>query len=123
MLHIVGMNISRSPRKNWRAGLGGAIEQFTAKFWGVPHEEVTCFFPHDPSVPEQPWPVATFTVDFLEPQRTSGGRRGQFAHELGAKIEAFLNKHRKNKTARVQIMVRIAQPDMEVYLTPEPSKS
>ena len=123
MLFIVGMNISRSPRTHWRAGLGGVIEQFTAQFWWIPLESVTCFFPHDPSVPEKPWPIAMFVVDlFFHVFEKDLGRQKEFATKLGERIETFLNKTRKTTGARVLVSVRSHELETSsLYTTPSKS--
>lgn len=127
MPHIVGENISPwsrydskwltikedgtvegPPKYMWRGPLGDLLEKVTREFWELPEEAVTCFFGVDPSVPVNPYPVATLHVH-MHFEGRSEARRKTFARRLIEETEAFLNKLRaKEKVgpAKTQVIIR-----------------
>lgn len=124
-MQIAGSNISPFCRESsglkaqlashWRDDLRQALEGASTAFLeekGV-SREVTCSFPHDPSVPTDPFPRATLIVEnfpeLFDSENTSGFRN-VFARVLGQVFERFLNKHRDSTDATVEVIVRCLTP-------------
>jgi len=91
----------------WRENLGKIVGKITCDFWHLNDYAVTCFFPHDPSVPTDPYPVATIIVDLLfdKPDRTPE-RRHEFAKLLAEAVRDYLNKLRETTDAKVEVVVK-----------------
>jgi hypothetical protein len=125
---IIGYNISplephiaHSPDQNaWRDALYPLLETVTCEFWDIKAHEVSCFFPHDPSVPTNPYPVATLVVDLLfnKPERTLE-RRNAYAKALAETCRDYLNKLRGTTDAKVEVAIKPFDPEKNgFYMTP-----
>lgn len=108
----------------WRERLGPVLERVTEEFWKLPKGMVTCFFPHDPSVPTAPYPVATIIVDLLfsKPDRTLE-RRNAYAKALSDACCDFLNEMRHTTNAQVEVAIRSFNPETEGFYVTPPEQS
>jgi hypothetical protein len=105
---------------SWRNELTEILEKTTAEFWDIPVEDVSCFFPHDPSVPTNPYPIATLIVELLfdKPARTLEKRRA-YAKALAEACQDFLDRLRGTTDARVEVAVKRFDPEKDgCYVTP-----
>lgn len=95
------------PPFTWRTSLGKILERITREYWSLTDNDVTCFFPHDPTVPTAPYPVATLIVDLLfdKPDRTPERRR-EYAEKLAMACREFLNLYRGTTDAKVEVAVK-----------------
>jgi hypothetical protein len=115
---------SRYKKYLWRNPLGELLEKVTAQFWGMEPDEVTCFFPHDPSVPTDPYPPATIRVMMdLQKIKCSHANQTKFAQTLGEAVESFLNCLRNSKTAEVKVLLIDCNTRWGFYRTPKKDES
>jgi len=126
---IIGYNISplfdndphgTTGHHYWRDDLAKVVKNVTRDFWQLGDGEVTCFFPHDPTVPTDHYPVATIVVDLLfdKPDRTPE-RRKEFAKLLAEAVRDRLNKQRGTTDAKVEVAVKPFNAEKNgFYMTP-----
>lgn len=119
---IVGYNISPGAGSVWWSSLANVIEDVTAKFWELHPSAVSCSFPHDPSVPTDPYPIATLIVELLfdKPNRTDERRR-EYAKVLGRAVVDFLNERRGTIDAEVEVAVKRFNPDHDGFWRTPPA--
>ncbi len=105
---------------DWRNALEMVIIQVTARFWKLSPDGITCSFPHDPSVPTDPYPLATVIVELLfdMPERTHA-KRATYAKKLATAIKKELNRLRRTTDAKVEVAVKRFDPKKDgFFVTP-----
>ncbi len=100
------------PPFGWREQLSEILEKLTCEYWDLSPGDVSCFFPHDPSVPTHPYPISTLIVDLLfeKPERTPE-RRQEYAQKLALACRNFLNRHRGTEDAKVEVAIKPFNPE------------
>jgi hypothetical protein len=80
--------------------------------WGLGGDDVSCFFPHDPSVPTDPYPIATLIVELLfeHPERTKE-QRDEFAVGLADTFRSVLAEIRGVDPEQVAVEVAVKRFD------------
>lgn len=118
---VIGYNVFPNEHwpELWRTKLSRMIEDITANFWNIKSDDVSCFFPHDPSVPVSPLPIATFIVELLfeRPERTLQ-ERSRYAKVLADAIKTALAEM-GDTNRKVEVAVKRFNPDKDgFFMTP-----
>ena len=100
------------PPFSWRTQLRAILTKVTCDFFGLKGDDVSCVFPHDPSVPTNPPPIAALSVSFLyrEPERTPE-RVKEYRLALGKACKEFLDRLRGTRDARVEVKTELCDPE------------
>ena len=101
---------------DWCDQLASVLEKVTAEFWGIPLDHVSCSFPQDPSVPTNPYPIATLIIELLfeKPERTHEKRR-DYAKALAEACKQELNRLRGTTDAKVEVAVKRFNPEKDGF--------
>lgn len=100
------------PPFTWREQIEKIIVSVTCEHFGIKPDAVSCCFPHDPSTPANPYPIATIDVSLLyrKPERTPEVVK-QYREKLGRVCRDFLNKLRNTTDAKVEVATHLCDPD------------
>ncbi|MDD2785646.1 MAG: hypothetical protein PHS79_01990 [Patescibacteria group bacterium] len=96
----------------WRDSLKNILVEVTCRHFNLTPDDVSCFFPHDPSVPIYPSPTAFLKVELLyrKPERTPELIL-EYRNALGKACSDFLKKLRGTDKARVEVKVELCDPE------------